>query len=170
VLVCQRLRCSSAQSVGSFVSFSDQEASIPHSRTMAGTASSFARTKTGSARRRGFGLVQRESGDQAGRRSTTAGTYPHWSVVTATDGIGINPGSYSKAARCNARAAFELCGAAYSGVSSKLASTCPITSARISRPSAALRSLVRRPQRFSVRPFPALHRRSRPANCRRSPR
>jgi hypothetical protein len=95
VLVCQRLRCSSAQSVGSFVSFSDQEASIPHSRTMAGTASSFARTKTGSARRRGFGLVQRESGDQAGRRSTTAGTYPHWSVVTATDGIGINPGSSS---------------------------------------------------------------------------
>jgi hypothetical protein len=34
VLVCQRLRCSSAQSVGSFVSFSDQEASIPHSRTI----------------------------------------------------------------------------------------------------------------------------------------
>ena len=75
----------------------------------------------------------------------------------------------SKAARCNARAAFELCGAPVQGFSSK-------TSLHLCQPfsGAAEPSFVARMEvglsDFLFGPFPALPRRSRPQTARRSPR
>jgi hypothetical protein len=98
--------------------------------------------------RRGAGLRQLER-------------IPHWPVVTATDGTGIDPGSSSpRPPGVTPVRPLSYVERPVQG-SSKLASTCPITSARISRPLAALGSLVSwrgegRPQGFSVRPFPTL--------------